>query len=98
VLLAFKERVFFTGNASLGFDTKVSGKFDDSTRAVITRWQAARGSTWLPNSQLVTRSIKLSAITPKARSSRYSRTALVSTGMGLKCLATAKIKIESESS
>ena len=27
----------------LGFDTKVSGKFDDSTRAVITRWQAARG-------------------------------------------------------
>jgi hypothetical protein len=28
---------------SLGFDTKVSGKFDDATRAVITRWQAARG-------------------------------------------------------
>jgi hypothetical protein len=28
---------------SLGFDTKVSGKFDDSTRAVISRWQAARG-------------------------------------------------------
>ena len=28
---------------ALGFDTKVSGKFDDSTRAVITRWQAARG-------------------------------------------------------
>ncbi|MET0677074.1 MAG: caspase family protein [Bradyrhizobium sp.] len=27
----------------LGFDTKVTGKFDDSTRAVITRWQAARG-------------------------------------------------------
>jgi peptidoglycan hydrolase-like protein with peptidoglycan-binding domain len=27
----------------LGFDTKVNGKFDDSTRAVITRWQAARG-------------------------------------------------------
>jgi hypothetical protein len=27
----------------LGFDTKVSGKFDDSTRAVIRRWQAARG-------------------------------------------------------
>jgi hypothetical protein len=27
----------------LGFDTKVSGKFDDNTRAVITRWQAARG-------------------------------------------------------
>ena len=27
----------------LGFDTKGSGKFDESTRAVITRWQAARG-------------------------------------------------------
>jgi len=27
----------------LGFDTKVNGKFDASTRAVITRWQAARG-------------------------------------------------------
>ncbi len=27
----------------LGFDTRVNGKFDDSTRAVITRWQAARG-------------------------------------------------------
>jgi peptidoglycan hydrolase-like protein with peptidoglycan-binding domain len=28
---------------SLGFDTKVNGRFDKSTRAVITRWQAARG-------------------------------------------------------
>ncbi|MBR1199406.1 caspase family protein [Bradyrhizobium sp. AUGA SZCCT0240] len=27
----------------LGFDTKVSGNFDAPTRAVITRWQAARG-------------------------------------------------------
>jgi hypothetical protein len=27
----------------LGFDTKASGKFDESTRAVITRWQSARG-------------------------------------------------------
>jgi uncharacterized caspase-like protein len=27
----------------LGFDTKVTGKFDDNTRAIITRWQAARG-------------------------------------------------------
>ena len=26
----------------LGFDTKANGKFDASTRAVITRWQAAR--------------------------------------------------------
>jgi len=27
----------------LGFDTKVTGNFDAPTRAVITRWQAARG-------------------------------------------------------
>jgi hypothetical protein len=27
----------------LGFDTKVTGKFDERTRAVINRWQAARG-------------------------------------------------------
>jgi hypothetical protein len=27
----------------LGFDTKVSGKFDDDTRSVLRRWQAARG-------------------------------------------------------
>lgn len=27
----------------VGFDTKVNGRFDKSTRAVITRWQAARG-------------------------------------------------------
>ena len=27
----------------LGFDTKVNGKLDEPTRAVITRWQGARG-------------------------------------------------------
>jgi putative peptidoglycan binding protein len=27
----------------LGFDTKVNGRFDESARAVIARWQAARG-------------------------------------------------------
>jgi peptidoglycan hydrolase-like protein with peptidoglycan-binding domain len=27
----------------LGFDTKINGKFDDPTRTVIARWQAARG-------------------------------------------------------
>jgi uncharacterized caspase-like protein len=29
--------------SGLGFDTKVTGKFDESTRSVIMRWQAARG-------------------------------------------------------
>jgi peptidoglycan hydrolase-like protein with peptidoglycan-binding domain len=28
---------------SLGFDVKASGKFDEATRNVIMRWQAARG-------------------------------------------------------
>lgn len=27
----------------LGFDTRVNGKFDESTRAAIARWQGARG-------------------------------------------------------
>jgi Putative peptidoglycan binding domain len=27
----------------LGFDVKASGRFDDATRAVISRWQVARG-------------------------------------------------------
>jgi hypothetical protein len=27
----------------LGFDTKINGRFDEPTRSVITRWQAARG-------------------------------------------------------
>jgi peptidoglycan hydrolase-like protein with peptidoglycan-binding domain len=27
----------------LGFETKINGRFDKSTRTVITRWQAARG-------------------------------------------------------
>ena len=27
----------------LGFDTKVNGRFDQPTRAVIARWQSARG-------------------------------------------------------
>jgi peptidoglycan hydrolase-like protein with peptidoglycan-binding domain len=27
----------------LGFDIKATGKFDEATRTVITRWQAARG-------------------------------------------------------
>jgi len=31
------------GLTRLGFDTKVNGKFDEPSRAVITRWQGARG-------------------------------------------------------
>lgn len=38
-----KRRNVQRGLTSLGFDTKVTGKFDGSTRAVIARWQGARG-------------------------------------------------------
>jgi len=37
-----KRRDLQRGLTRLGFDTKVNGKFDESTRAVIARWQAAR--------------------------------------------------------
>ncbi len=37
-----KRRNVQRGLTRLGFDTKVNGKFDESTRAVITRWQGAR--------------------------------------------------------
>jgi peptidoglycan hydrolase-like protein with peptidoglycan-binding domain len=38
-----KRRDVQRGLTRLGFDTKVNGKFDEQTRAVIARWQAARG-------------------------------------------------------
>jgi hypothetical protein len=38
-----KRRDVQRGLTGLGFDTKVNGKFDQSTRAVIARWQGARG-------------------------------------------------------
>ncbi len=38
-----KRRDAQRGLTGLGFDTKVNGKFDESTRAAITRWQGARG-------------------------------------------------------
>ena len=37
-----KRREVQRGLTRLGFDTKSNGKFDEPTRAVITRWQAAR--------------------------------------------------------
>src|SRR5271157_1098994 len=38
-----KRRDVQRGLTGLGFDTKVNGRFDESTRAVISRWQGARG-------------------------------------------------------
>jgi hypothetical protein len=55
----------------LGFDTKVTGSFDDATRAVITRWQAARGypkSGYLNKLQHKALLTEIVAITPTASS------------------------------
>jgi peptidoglycan hydrolase-like protein with peptidoglycan-binding domain len=38
-----KRRYLQRGLTRLGFDTKVTGRFDEPTRTVISRWQAARG-------------------------------------------------------
>jgi hypothetical protein len=38
-----KRRDVQRGLTRLGFDIKINGKFDESTRAVITRWQSAYG-------------------------------------------------------
>ena len=38
-----KRREVQRGLTRLGFATKVNGKFDEKTRAVITRWQQANG-------------------------------------------------------
>src|SRR5579864_7952105 len=42
-LTRVKRRDVQRGLTKLGFDTKVNGKFDESTRAAITRWQEERG-------------------------------------------------------
>jgi peptidoglycan hydrolase-like protein with peptidoglycan-binding domain len=38
-----KRRYVQRGLTRLGFDTKANGRFDEPTRAVIARWQVARG-------------------------------------------------------
>jgi hypothetical protein len=56
----------------LGFDTKVTGTFDEPTRAVITRWQAARGypkSGFLNKLQHKALLTEIIATTPSASSS-----------------------------
>jgi hypothetical protein len=53
----------------LGFDANVTGKFDESTRTVITRWQAARG---YPSSGFLNKlqhKALLSEIVPETQSS-----------------------------
>ena len=38
-----KRRYVQRGLTRLGFDTKANGRFDEPTRAAVSRWQAARG-------------------------------------------------------
>jgi hypothetical protein len=60
----------------LGFDTKVTGNFDPATRAVITRWQAARGypkSGYLNRLQLKALLTEIVAAPPTASSSEEER-------------------------
>jgi hypothetical protein len=55
----------------LGFDTKITGQFDPATRAVITRWQAARGypkSGYLNKLQHKALLTEIVAATPSASS------------------------------
>jgi hypothetical protein len=58
---------------AVGFDTRVNGKFDEQTRAVITRWQAARG---YPKSGF------LNALQLKALQSEIAATKVASTDDG----------------
>jgi uncharacterized caspase-like protein len=58
---------------AIGFDTRVNGKFDEQTRAVITRWQAARG---YPKSGF------LNALQLKALQSEIAATRVASTDDG----------------
>jgi Caspase domain/Putative peptidoglycan binding domain len=58
---------------AVGFDTRVNGKFDEQTRAVITRWQAARG---YPKSGF------LNALQFKALQSEIAATKVASTDDG----------------
>jgi peptidoglycan hydrolase-like protein with peptidoglycan-binding domain len=65
----------------LGFDTKANGRFDASSRAVITRWQAARGYpksgylNTLQHQALVTESIATAnaSISEKSGNDRRAR-------------------------
>ena len=62
----------------LGFDNKVTGKFDQETRSVITRWQAARGypkSGYLNRLQHKALLTEIVAAAPTASSSDEERPA-----------------------
>ncbi|CCD83995.1 conserved hypothetical protein; putative peptidase (caspase-like) [Bradyrhizobium sp. ORS 285] len=71
----------------LGFDTKTTGKFDEPTRAVLKRWQAARG---YPSSGYLTKlqhkallaEIVPAAATASANEERPARRAQRSSGGG----------------
>ena len=53
----------------LGFDTKVNGRFDEATRAVIARWQGARG---YPNTGFLSTTQHQALLTESFASARAS--------------------------
>jgi Caspase domain/Putative peptidoglycan binding domain len=69
----------------LGFDTKVTGQFDQGTRSVITRWQAARGypkSGYLNRLQHKALLTEIVAATPSASSDEERPKRRASSGGG----------------
>jgi len=69
----------------LGFDTKVTGQFDQGTRSVITRWQAARGypkSGYLNRLQHKALLAEIVAATPTASSDEERPKRRASSGGG----------------
>jgi hypothetical protein len=67
----------------LGFDTRATGQFDQSTRAVITRWQAARGypsSGYLNKLQHKALLTEIVAVAPTASSEERPKRRATSSG------------------
>lgn len=68
-----KRRAVQRGLTRLGFGTKVNGTFDDSTRAVIARWQEERGYPTTGFLNAAQHKVLMGAATEAAKSDRQAR-------------------------
>ncbi|CCE00941.1 peptidoglycan-binding protein [Bradyrhizobium sp. STM 3809] len=68
-----KRRAVQRGLTRLGFDTKVNGTFDESTRAAITRWQEERGYPTTGFLDAAQHKALMTAAAEAARSDRQAR-------------------------
>lgn len=68
-----KRREVQRGLTRLGFDTKVNGKFDESTRAVIARWQEEHGYPTTGFLNAAEHKVLTDAATEAAKSDRQDR-------------------------